>query len=224
MIENFFQRFKNLNKACFDQLELQDEVFLYAGNLGAHTLASPIPFIGLSINRADHRHIRHDIREKLPVSDNSVKIFQSEDVFEHVQYSCVLPIINEIYRILIPGGLFRLSVPDYRCDILSNRCIKDDDGNPIFDPGGGGSYQNGVVVNGGHLWFPTIESIRTVMKQSDFSQGGTINYLHYYDQNSISVTNQIDHLMGTVIRTPDFDTRVQNPSRAMSIVLDAYKA
>lgn len=53
----------------------------------------------------------------MDLSDNSVDIYQSEDVFEHIEYQTIPSIFNEIYRVLKPNGLFRLSMPDYRCDI-----------------------------------------------------------------------------------------------------------
>lgn len=59
---------------------------------------------------------------------------------EHIKYTDLPDILNEIYRILKPGGLFRLSVPDYNCDILWERSEKDSNGKIRFDPGGGGSY------------------------------------------------------------------------------------
>ena len=223
-LTRFLKRLLIFRRASFARLNCQENIFLYAGSIGQHTLEGPIPFIGLSLDQPDHLHLKHDVRKKLPLKDNSVSIYQSEDVFEHVEYECLPSIIDEIFRILKPGGLLRLSLPDYRCDIIAARTMKDSSGNIIFDPGGGGSFQNRKVVNGGHLWFPTFESIDAVMQKSKFAENGTVNYLHYYDSSSNSVTKEIDYSKGVVRRTPDHDKRVQSPYRAMSIVIDAYKS
>ena len=81
--------------------------------------------IGLSLTQDDNNHIKHDISTLHSVNDNSVDIYQAEDVFEYIDYKKLEFILKDIYRILKSDGLFRLSVPDYRCDILSDRSIKD---------------------------------------------------------------------------------------------------
>lgn len=45
----------------------------------------------------------------LPFPDNSVEEIRAEQVFEHI--SNFLPLMNEIHRILIPGGRLRGHVP-----------------------------------------------------------------------------------------------------------------
>ncbi len=197
-----------LNKPC---------IKLYAGNIPNQKEYDS--FTGLSLNRHDHRHIQHNIANTFPIPDNSVDFFQAEDVFEHVDYADLLPIINEIYRILKPGSLFRLSVPDYGCDVLIDRCIRDSNNNIVFDPGGHDS-----TLNTDHLWFPRIDTVKQLLKKSDFAISGKINYLHYYNMDGSFVTNKIDYTKGVVRRTPDFDERVQNPYRPMSMVIDLYKS
>jgi len=78
-------------------------------------------FVGLSLNESDSRHIQHNVTEPLPFPDDCVDVYQSEDVFEHIDPGKLPSVINEIYRVLKPGGLFRLSLPDYRCNILRER-------------------------------------------------------------------------------------------------------
>lgn len=158
------------------------------------------------------------------LNDNSVDIYQSEDVFEHIEYQKLTNVFNEIYRILKIGGLFRLSIPDYRCDILYKRSLKDKLGNIYYDPGGGGKYDNvnKKVINGEHVWFPKYESVLELFKKSNFNIDN-VKFLHYYDENNIPQVNYIDYTKGHIHRTSDFDKRVQNPTRPMSIVVDSYK-
>ena len=90
---------------------------------------------------------------------------------EHIEYSELKDTINELHRILKPGGLFRLSLPSYECDILYNRSIKDEKGNIIFDSLGGGSYDylNKKVIEGGHVWFPTYTSVKHLLSSTNFT-------------------------------------------------------
>ncbi len=195
---------------------------LYAGHLFP-ALQQFSTHIGLTISRPDHRNIAHDIRQRMPIPDGSIAIYQAEDVFEHVPYTDIAPIITDIHRVLKPGGLFRLSVPDYRCDVLRARSVFNDAGDVVFDPGGGGRFENGVVVDGGHVWFPTFETVKALFDHSPFSDAGTFDLLHFTAADGSAALKPIDYSYGFVKRTPDNDPRVANPRRAMSIVVDAWK-
>lgn len=212
----------------FEDIREREEVYLYCGDLPLRNIQhTGIPFIGLSLHQSNDYHIRHDVTKNFELEDNSVDIIQSEDVMEHIEYEKLPTSINEIYRVLKPRGLFRLSMPDYRCDVLYNRSMKDEKGNLIFDSGGGGGYDNAnkKVINGGHVWFPKYESVRRLLSNTNFykNKSSKINYLHYYNEEGGGVTNKIDYKKGYVKRTPDNDARVQNPRRPMSIVVDCCK-
>jgi SAM-dependent methyltransferase len=180
--------------------------------------------VGLSLHRSDRRHIQHDIATAaMPLPDDFANSYQAEDVFEHIAYESLPAVIDEIHRVLQPGGLFRLSVPDYRCDVLIARSRHDAKGRIVFDPGGGGAYVRGRVVGGGHVWFPRYESVRALVQRTRFATAGKIAFLHYYDEHGTPVTNPIDYSHGFVGRTPDNDDRVRSPYRPMSIVVDLTK-
>ena len=205
-------------KIDFQQLTRQKEIFLYAGDVPQDARYSH--YVGLSISQSNYRHLRHDIKEPLLLPNDCVSRYQSEDVFEHIDPSILPTIINEIYRVLLPGALFRLSLPDYRCDVLAKRSLKDKDGKIVFDPSGGGDFIEGKVVDGGHVWFPVYEEVRRILQLSYFSN---VNFLHYYDEAGNGVAELIDYSLGYVMRTPDNDKRVMSPYRPMSIVVDCYK-
>lgn len=209
----------------FDDIINLNEIYLYLGDIDIQRrIYTNKNFIGLSLNYDDHIHINHDVTKPIPLNSNTVDIIQSEDVMEHIEFKLLKNSINEIYRLLKPGGLFRLSMPDYNCDILYNRSEKDIYGNIIFDEGGGGIYDrlNKKIMGGGHVWFPTYNSVKALLESTNFSND-KINFLHYYDQNNKPVTKKIDYSMGFVLRTPDNDERVKNPYRPMSIIVDCYK-
>ena len=209
----------------FQDIINNDQIFLYCGDLPiSRREYTNIPFIGLTLRDEYKYHIQHDITKPILLKDNSVDIVQSEDVMEHIEYNMLKKTINEIFRVLKPGGLFRLSMPDYNCDVLYNRSVKDSNGNVIFDEGGGGKYceTNKKVINGGHVWFPVFSSVKLLLESTNFLND-KINYLHYYDKNNNPITNKIDYSKGFIERTPDNDNRVKNPYRPMSIVVDCYK-
>lgn len=211
----------------FNELPSLPFVHLYAGDIPDKPEYRSRKTIGLSLSQEDKWHIRHDVSKPLPIHDGSVDIYQSEDVFEHVQYGKIPAIISEIHRVLKKDGLFRLSLPDYRCDILNDRVLKDSEGKILFDPLGGGAYRRRFlilgktrVVRGGHVWFPTYESVRELLKHVRFA---TVDFLHYYDEKSVPYTKPIDYKKGFVQRTPDHDERVFSPFRPMSMVVDCIK-
>ena len=208
----------------FEDIKNNKNIYLYHGDIGERNITkNKIKFIGLSINYNDTRHIKHNVNNEMDLLDNSVDIIQSEDVLEHIEYDNLVKIFNEIYRVLKPGGLFRLSVPDYRCDILYKRTIKKDN-ELIFDPVGGGRYSKKLqkVIDGGHVWFPNYEKVLEIYKNSEFDMN-KVAFLEYYDQNSKPVMNSIDYEKGYIARTSDNDNRVKNPKRPMSVVVDCYK-
>jgi predicted SAM-dependent methyltransferase len=191
---------------------------LYAGDIPRNNLYGK--FIGLSQTQANSQHIQHDVTNKLPLGNSCVDIYQSEDVFEHIEPNKLPSIINEIHRVLKPGGIFRLSLPDYQCDILLTRTQKNENGELLFDPGGGGKLIDGKVINGGHVWFPVYKTVKDMLEQTNFSD---IRFYHFYDELGNGVTKPIDYAIGYINRTPDHDERVMNPYRPMSIVVDCIK-
>ena len=207
----------------FTDIKNLDKIYLYAGDMNNERRKDK-PFIGLSLHNTNSFHIKHDVTQKMNLPDNSVDIYQSEDVFEHIEYEKIADIFNEIYRVLKPNGLFRLSMPDYRCNILYERSFKNDRGIIYHDPGGGGNYDylNNKVINGGHISFPKYENVYEIFEKSDFNIE-KVNFLHYYDTHDKPIVKSIDYTMGYISRTPDNDNRVKYPFRPMSIVVDCYK-
>lgn len=203
----------------FKKIKNKKRIYLYAGDIvGMEDKFRE--YIGLSLTTCNENHIKHDITHTLPLKDNSVDRFQAEDVFEHIEIEKIPSIINEIYRILKPEGVFRLSIPDYRTDILRDRSVVDEHGTIIFDPYGGGDFVDGKVINGGHVWFPIYENVNDLLKKSLFTK---CTFYHYYDNMGIGITKPIDYSIGFIRRTPDHDDRVKDPYRPMSIVVDCIK-
>lgn len=198
-------------------------LWLYAGDL-LPELPQYQTHIGLTPYGGSPRTICHDLCDPMPIPDGIVDVYQAEDVFEHIPYDQLPAVIADIHRGLKPGGLFRLSVPDYRFDHYMKRSLRDADGRILFDPGGGGRYENDQVVDGGHVWFPVFELVEELMTASPFAADGRIDFRHYTAPDGSAVMRPIDYALGNIQRTPDHDPRAQAPRRPMSIVVDAWKA
>lgn len=84
---------------------------------GAHN--KPNGFLSVDLVNAD---IECDIRKGLPFADNSVGCIRAHDFLEHIPHcpdstcthnspSCVVGLMNELYRVLVPGGWLITSTP-----------------------------------------------------------------------------------------------------------------
>lgn len=205
----------------FEDLAGRPFLYLYAGDLPDKPQYRNTPAVGLSLTQDNERHIRHDVSTVHRVLSNTVDMYQAEDVFEHIEYSAIHGVLVDIYRMLKKGGLFRLSLPDYRCDCLYTRSLYDYNGNIVFDPGGGGEYScTGQVTGLGHVWFPKYETMKQLLTPVPFS---SIEFLHWYDETGKPHCESIDYTKGFIQRTPDHDPRVRNPYRPMSMVIDCIK-
>jgi predicted SAM-dependent methyltransferase len=61
-----------------------------------------------------------DLREKLPFPDGSALIVYSEHFFEHLEYpDQAMRFLGESWRVLIPGGILSIGVPDTEWPIVS---------------------------------------------------------------------------------------------------------
>lgn len=195
---------------------------LYAGKV-RRALPQYKTHLGMTPFFPSSRNIPHDICAPIPLPENSVDVYQSEDVFEHIPYAVLPFVFSEIFRVLKPDGLFRLSLPDYGADVYRDRSVKNMHGDIVFDAGGGGNFLNGKVVDGGHLWFPTFSLVQDLFENSAFSQRGSFRFLHATLEPDKFLLEPIDYSLGMIQRTPDHDARAVNPRRPLSIVVDALK-
>ncbi len=54
----------------------------------------------------------HDLLKPLPYADDSVSCIYSGELWEHFRYGDAARLTRECFRVLAPGGVFRLCVPD----------------------------------------------------------------------------------------------------------------
>jgi len=171
------------------------EQYLYFGSLGLHERQYQIPnFIGLALQPAHDRETKHNFIDPLPFGDGSIAKIQAQDVLEHVAFEKVPAILDEIYRVLRPGGIFRLSVPDYRSPVLKRRSIYDARGRVIGDLlMGATSYLDQATGDArvrfsedgdAHLWFPRYELITHLVLKSEIRKAAIHFYQGFLDDHS----------------------------------------
>src|SRR6266513_2402566 len=54
-----------------------------------------------------------DLRNRLPLSDQSSEAVFHEHLLEHLPLSGALSLLRECWRVLMPGGIVRVGVPDF---------------------------------------------------------------------------------------------------------------
>ena len=55
-----------------------------------------------------------DATKRLPIADGSADVFYSSHMIEHIDKADVTKVLKEVRRVLCPGGIIRLTVPDLR--------------------------------------------------------------------------------------------------------------
>lgn len=205
------------DRMCFERLDISQKIELYAGDITDEIHMSNPYLYGLSIVKADAKHILHDITNRYPLPDNSIYSYQAEDVLEHIEFEKLIDVINEIYRVLRKDGLFRISLPDYNSTYLSDISMRDRAGKIIFDPTGGGTFGANGAGKVGHVWFPTYTIVRELLEKTMFDR---IEFLCYHTQEGKVVQKDIDLSKGYVIRLPK-ENEIDKP--VYSMVIDCYK-
>jgi SAM-dependent methyltransferase len=161
------------------------ERYLYFGSLGPHERQHAVAnFVGLALNPAHDREIAHDLLTRLPFDDCGIAKVQAQDVLEHLPFERVPFVLDEIYRVLKPGGVFRLSVPDYRHPIHKRRSIYDGRGRVIGDLlmgatpylEGGDARVRFAGDGEAHVWFPRYELITHLVLKSEIRRSREIKF------------------------------------------------
>lgn len=69
------------------------------------------------LRKLDDTILVHDVRKGIPFESNSVDAVYHSHVLEHIDRELVEGFLTEIKRVLVPGGIHRIAVPDmeYLC-------------------------------------------------------------------------------------------------------------
>lgn len=81
-------------------------------HLGCGKVNSPA-FINVDMLKAPHIHYIRDVNDLSCFSSNYASLIYASHVLEHLSHRDVLKALDEWRRVLKPGGVLRLSVPDF---------------------------------------------------------------------------------------------------------------
>jgi SAM-dependent methyltransferase len=207
------------------------EPYLYFGSLGQHERQFQVPnFVGLALDPAHDREIKHNLTDPLPYPGDSIAKIQAQDVLEHLPFDKVPFVLDEIYRVLRPGGIFRLSVPDYRSPVQKRRSIYDARGRIIGDLlMGAASYLDQATGDvrvrftedgDAHLWFPRYELITHLVLKSELRKARIHFYQGFIDDHGYLCEPLPDDEM-FVVRAAPHDRRAGGAPT--SIIADFVK-
>lgn len=207
------------------------ERYLYFGSLGPQERQYRIPnFTGLALKPAHDREIAHNAVDPLPFADGSIAKVQAQDVFEHLPFERVPQVMDEVWRVLKPGGVFRLSVPDYRSPVLERRSVYDFRGrvigdlmmgaSPYFDGASGDARVRFSEDGEAHLWFPRYELVTHLILKSQLRKAEIKFYQCFLDDHSFLCEPVPENEM-FVQRAAPHDRRAGG--QPVSIVADFFK-
>jgi SAM-dependent methyltransferase len=127
--------------------------------------------------------LRLNLRKKLPFKDQSFTAIYSSHTFEHLYQNEAVSLANECYRIMKPGGICRIVVPDLNVAVqqyLSNFSQPEitDAADRLMDelglyprapkPGFLGAYQNFTSFHN-HKWIYDTKSLKQLLIEAGFS-------------------------------------------------------
>lgn len=68
----------------------------------------------IHIDKVSYPHVQYSNVEKLPCDDNTVEVIYASHLFEYFDREEAKTVLKEWHRVLKPGGVLRLAVPDFR--------------------------------------------------------------------------------------------------------------
>jgi len=125
-----------------------------------------------------------DIREGLPLQSHSLDYIVSIHALQDLSYDDLLPALRELRRLLKPGGVLRLGLPDLEKAIQAYRrhdagyfYIPDDDARSI-----GGKLITQIIWYGSVRTPFTYDFIAELLHKADFSQVVRCRYRETHTQ------------------------------------------
>lgn len=136
----------------------------------------------------DRQVVRHDIR-RLPYADDSVEAIYSSHTLEHLYLREAERVIRECVRVLQPGGILRLALPDveqFARQLLSGDIVAGQNAGRYFNlrllaypedrPSLAGLLRSAL---GGHIhrWQPSAPLVRQLMVDAGFVEVRDYDFL-----------------------------------------------
>ena len=125
---------------------------------------------------------RRDVTKGLPFDDMSVDYIYTSHLLEHLHKEDTMSVLKECYRVLKPGGILRVVVPDLKIYVkkyMNNEGFSPDDDIPAAD-----TFMNSIMLQGigeerplfyklmckRHQWMYDFESLAKRLYDCKFSE------------------------------------------------------
>ena len=159
-------------------------------NIGGGKDSHPDPlysgYVSVDLDANGDWGVAHDLRQPIPLADNTVQRILTEHFLEHITANEISAFLVDAWRLLEPGGLLRLAVPDYHSP--RNRKYLEAGHDPTHTD---------------HVTFTTYPLLRELVASSPFRD---YRFYQYWDGDRF-VNGPIDYSLGHVKRTVDHDPR-----------------
>lgn len=163
-IGNFKRNSKNQVKSSF-----QHKKYLDVG-CGPNTHDH---FVNLDYLWTPNLDVCWDITTKeLPFPDNRFEGIFTEHCLEHIPFEACKKVLKEFFRVLKPGGIARIIVPDG--ELYLDKYQEQKGGEPLHMPYGKGYISplhriNGIFREHGHLFIYDFETFKVMLQEIGFS-------------------------------------------------------
>lgn len=111
--------------------------------------------------------IIQDLSKKLPFKDNELEYVFSSHCLEHLSFDNAIEVLKEIKRVLVPGGIVRIVLPDLKF-YIDKYLAEKEEGNQLAADN---FVKNLHFISKGrdpHLWMYDVQSITKRLKDLDF--------------------------------------------------------
>ncbi len=165
----------------------RDPIFLNFGGRGdCHPKPNYENYICVNFEPNDEFSVAHDLTSAIPLPDNSVERILSEHFFEKLTVEEIEDLLAESFRILKPGSMLRIAVPDY--DSPRNLQYLEQGHDPTYSDR------------------KTLTNYPLLKKLTDASPFIKVKYYQYWNGDNF-VYRKIDYSKGMIKRTADNDPR-----------------
>lgn len=159
----------------------------------------------INIDMRSSADIRLDLSRKLPFKSDSAAMVYSEHFLEHIDYpDGAMKLLGECFRVLKPGGVFSVGVPDTEWPLLEYAKVRDD----------------GYFKAAKEEWHP--EWCETELEHINwhFRQGGE----HKFAYDFKTLEKALARSGFVAIRRRDFDPKLDSEERRLgTLYVDATK-
>jgi predicted SAM-dependent methyltransferase len=159
-------------------------------NLGCGHSAHP-DFINLDWAWKRQIDICWDLAKELPLEDASLSGIYSEHCLEHLPLPVIDRVLADCYRILKPGGVLRIVVPDGEMYLTGYSARHNGDSAATLPFADGENYRgfytpmlsvNRIFEDFGHKFIFDLETMRSLLELNGFADITRTDYMHGRDE------------------------------------------